>query len=381
MVSVGQQFTYCTTVRFFSTLLAVVASLYALTYFRPVAILISVWMLRMQKMEEPGIVGERLRRRNIEDTLLMALDDSMFSTVLVYGPRGSGKTTSIKLALRNMWSVVNISITTNDPEKAPEEFRTSLAEAIHSSFNGKYFFKSVFGRMKRDPPVIVVKMDSKSSGKVLTAVLLECKEYSYEQQCARVLIDLSVSRAALEVDVNLMDLRTLGVFVGELIEKEPVRYLSTRLATNLDSKDHQELAQLAIDSVGGRILVLNQLSVSCKGLPTKNVIETAILDKKRQIEMDIKLSWSTFLVLLKKLTGENLEVAPTMKKFLKDIPDFPQYGSAKLLTNGSLAFGDIVKASSEVSHHPFLIDPFEKTIAFNGKNAETYLREWTAQTN
>ena len=59
---------------------------------------------------------------------------------------------------------------------------------------------------RKRKPIVVVSLDSKCSGRVLTQVLLVCKQFAFEAQATRIIVDLSVSRAALQVDVRLLDL-------------------------------------------------------------------------------------------------------------------------------------------------------------------------------
>jgi hypothetical protein len=146
---------------------------------RWITVRIDAWRLTSRQIAKLVVEdGEFVKRKSREDAFLYKLMESLGyeTTVLVYGQRGSGKTSFIRSALRGRKGVITIRIGEKTHDEAEREFIEKLSTTMH--FFGKQqnrrFVEDVF-KSCRVRPVVVVSIAAKCSGEVLEAVLVQCK--------------------------------------------------------------------------------------------------------------------------------------------------------------------------------------------------------------
>jgi hypothetical protein len=110
-------------------------------------------------------------------------------------------------------------------------------------------------------PVVVIALDSNCSGGPLHAVLRVCKALSFETKEVRFIVDLSSTRAALEVGINITKHQVQGVYVSHLPDNEICSFVWVRLSKlGFDYEQLGKLSQKACEFLGGHILTLQDFS-------------------------------------------------------------------------------------------------------------------------
>jgi hypothetical protein len=183
-----------------------------------------LWMQRLPKVEIAD--GDYLEREALTGVFKAALRSARHETLMVYGPRGSGKTSFIRSFLGNRRGVISIQIS----KKSGDEASSELIEAVSTNMDlfgspqNRRFVEDVFSScMVSLSPVVVVSVEEKASGEVLEAVLIMCKILAYDKphkRAPRMVVDISSSRTTNDATMKLEDLRVIGVHVGHFPEKE-----------------------------------------------------------------------------------------------------------------------------------------------------------------
>jgi hypothetical protein len=351
----------------------------------------AAWYLPFKRISRLVVTdGKFVKRPTIEEAFYAALNSARFETVLVYGQRGSGKTSFIRSALQGRRGVISISIDKNTADEASKQMTEKLSRAVDFFGNeqSSEFVEAVF---KACPirPVVVVTVEAKCNGEVLEAVLIQCKLCSYNKRnifqgrTARFVV-LSGSRAAIDAPIQLSDLCAVGVKVGHLSESEALLYATARMPKFLkDPLRKIELARTVVDMFDGRVLTLQQVCGPLwGGYPTTDVaILYDRIREEREKEEDQALGGLLdFSHSLSKAPGRrvdaDLQAAATL---LLSGPQNPNTIIALLSQETDtvpLTPRDLGLFNADAGYHPLAFDPFDTTLSLSGKAIRKVLRKW-----
>ena len=336
--------------------------------------------------------GEFVKRPAIERKLSAALKTSPPETVLLYGPRGSGKTSMIHYALGGRRGVFSIRITKDTHNDVCDEFIEKISRRLHlfGIQQDQYFVEDVFSASPR-PPIVVVTLDTRCTGEVLDAVVVMCKILSYEMsfqmtRTARFVVDLSSSRAAIDASLRLDDLRCVGVHVGYFSDTEALLYATQRAPESFKNpKRREKIAESVVDCFDGRVLTLQTICRALQRGPPGDLdfIETTIKEEQQRLETLASGGWITFCDLLATKIGIVLDKdARELEEAVKLLLTGPQpdYKIISLLPGKkAVTPRDIGRFNADTGYHPLAIDPFDSTLSLSGKPIEAVLRKKYAE--
>jgi hypothetical protein len=126
--------------------------------------------------------GEFVERLDIDRKLKAALQDRASETILVYGARGSGKSSQICDTLKGKWGVISFEVKKTGHNDVQDELIESMSTKIGFPFEiftikpNAYFLADLFAACSVRP-IIIVSMDFKASAEALRGVLSCAKAF------------------------------------------------------------------------------------------------------------------------------------------------------------------------------------------------------------
>ena len=293
------------------------------------------------------------------------------STAVVYGPRGSGKSTAVMHVFSNRKCVVTSTLPTDgESNTCVKDWASSVLDSlgiqnIPSGVDPLKILKESLVQFKakgqktslKDLPIIIVEVDSRCEGQFLENLLLQTKHLGADKELANFVVVLSASRAAYNVNIGLDQLRAHAVLVDELSDDEAKEYLRSCLMKtikNLSDEEVEEVVNDALCKVGNLLLHLVPLCedwLKCPG-DKESLMNVSSL-KSGKI---LRIAKGCLLVFLDKLNEErNIHRRELREEFLnlcmnkRDVSDF-----AKAI---GLNMNTLVRLNSSVTpEHPFFVD-------------------------
>ena len=332
--------------------------------------------------------GEFVERLEIDRALKAALRDKVSHTVLVYGARGSGKSSQICDTLKGEWGVISIELKKDGHNDVQDEMIESMSTEIGFPYGlfavkpNEKFLGDLFAACSARP-IIIFSMEFAASAEALSGVLIMCKSLSYSRfkqeggKQARFIVDLSGSRAVSSKGVSPILSRVTPVHIGKFEEPEATKYVQSRMPKTLeDPLRRAQIAVLIVQLFDAHVATLQNV---CKHLRLKmptdmHVVACILSEIQAQQEIEAAKAWDKFQKLADEtLTKGKLPVAKKYKKLaehlllgqssiskVSSILDDPD----KSLHISSKDLGLWNADAHEV--HPFQIDPFGKTISLTG---------------
>ena len=189
--------------------------------------------------------------------------------IVVTGPRGSGKTTLLHELVNG-----ETGVGTPLPEATFDYFASrvlSLIKQDHTVFTPQgitklNFLHSVLQDMKEKghkPPLFVIELDERCTGRDLEKLLLYIKAWGYEDKLARFILVLSTSQSAFGTQIGLRALRANCVAVSDLSESEAEKYVQKLFGMDTFSLrgDIEDLVRTTVSLIGTRILDLAEIEI------------------------------------------------------------------------------------------------------------------------
>jgi energy-coupling factor transporter ATP-binding protein EcfA2 len=345
-----------------------------------------LWMRRIDKLAVSD--GEYVKRPAVEALFTAALKSEDHETVLLYGQRGSGKTSFIRSALNGRRGVISIRISKKTNDEVTKEFIEEVSNKVDffGSAQNRTFVEDVFSACPVRP-VVVVSLEAKTTGEVLEAVLIMCKILSYDMPkkgSPRMIVDISSSRAAIDATMKLEDLRVIGVHVGHFSPPEALLYASERMPASLiDTRRREKIARSVAAKFDGRVLTLKKVCLAIrKGDPTDvDIIDGRIEAEREKVEKKALAGWDIFKEKLAVKLDNDYDVN-AVEEVVRLLLQGPQDSSTiiDLLSRKSgdvqrLTRRDIGLFNADAGSPPFNIDPFETVLSLSGKAIESVLRK------
>jgi hypothetical protein len=145
----------------------------------------AVYALSRTTLDTRGLPTNLLPRTGLNASLLNSLEDPYFNTVLVYGVRGSGKTTAIQRAPNKRLGVTEWTMAAEDGPSATAELKENWRALFvrWSKPEDRAFDKKVCSSVAANNPlVVVVSVEASASPSALKSLLHFCKTMSYNTQ-------------------------------------------------------------------------------------------------------------------------------------------------------------------------------------------------------
>ena len=326
--------------------------------------------LENSTLKSEKIVLHFLERKNVFNSLEPTYM-GYSSTAVVYGPRGSGKSTAVMHVFSNRKCVVTSMLPTKgESNTCVEDWASRLLHSlgiqnIPSGVDPLDILEESLVQFKakgqktslKDLPIIIVEVDSRCEGQFLENLLLQTKHLGADKELANFVVVLSASRAAYNVKIGLDQLRAHAVLVDELSDDEAKEYLRSCLMKtikNLSDEEVEEVVNDALCKVGNLLLHLVPLCrdwLKCPG-DKESLMNVSSL-KSGKI---LRIAKGCLVVFLNTLNKEhNIHRRELREEFLnlcmnkRDVSDFAEaIGLDETI---------LVRLNSSVTpEHPFFVD-------------------------
>jgi hypothetical protein len=323
------------------TIIALLAVL-ALFFHRWILVHAAAICLARKQVTNKTPDGNFVKRLELDQNLKVALKTIDSRTVLVYGATGSGKSSQIRETLKGRRGVIYVEINQRGHNEAQKELVELVSFAIGFPFGlfkvkpNDMFLANVFAACSVRP-IIIISMESVTSGDALNGVLVMCKSLSYNRhpqdkgQQARFIVDLSSSRAATAAGIDPVKARIVPVHVGEFLKEEATSYVSSRMPNTFEAPlTGDEVAELVVRTFDPNVLTLQSV---CKALreerPTDIVVVHETINKIQTVQKDAaEDAWNRFQEMALGKLGRG-DISSSRQKF-KDMATLLLKGPTKI---------------------------------------------------
>lgn len=320
--------------------------------------------------EPPAYV---LPRQDVLDSLQGALNDSEYNTALVYGERGSGKTTAIEWNLRNRLGIVQWTLlSTTGPDITLElEGKWTREFSKWAKPEDRKFELTVCNFIKKyykNPLVVIITIDADAGPTVLRSVVHFCKKYGYQTSRVRMIVDISSSRIAAAMNTSLTKLRLSGVYVGGISQPEANSLLMNRLPADWTPPLKQKISLEISNRIDCVLLTLVAVSRGLKSGMSVDAALAHVAESYETLYRSARRKLGDFDRCLRREI-DNLHDGTTLTP-----PDLLQRDPYGLSDEGMeklarmIGYAEVAAIMSEIGDpHIFAIDPFRGTFSLNGQ--------------
>lgn len=212
-----------------------------------------------------------LPRQEVVDRIKERLADDPDSdkSIIIVGPRGVGKSTAAKMALKNRSHVVCASFFGDIPSFIRSVFDEIDITEIPATTDLISNFKSVLRHVKRKHnimPKIVVEVDIRCTPEQMQELLLQIKTWGYERHLAQFIVVVSQSRILPELSISTDDLRFVCIAVGDLSKdetkvhlQEGFKLLKNMNGASFEESEVKELVEFTEKIIGRRLMHMDDL--------------------------------------------------------------------------------------------------------------------------
>ena len=313
-----------------------------------------------------------ITRGGLPDIMNIFAGKEKQKTVIVCGPRGSGKTAAVRESLEGRKGVVVATL----PSESCDQMSQKLAYAITKSL-GLHTNKQVDHtevvvnalKIIRDetyaglghPPFLVVEVNKRFTSPALEELALTLKDWGHDEGLVCPIVVLSTSRAAMGLEIGMVELRAEFACVRDLDHKEAKGYIEklcreVKLEEANDAAAVSKCAEEVAGLVGSRLLHLDSFADRVRSSnPTnlKGLVQLAAEYEDRRLE-DSKGALRQF----------HQRFPNAHKKDLYGL--FKKPGAAMRMNEFSDMVGKdvptVLDELSKIQPHPFYVDPKTRTV-------------------
>ncbi|CAI7999916.1 hypothetical protein GBAR_LOCUS2811 [Geodia barretti] len=313
-----------------------------------------------------------ISRGGLPDIMNIFASKEKHKTVMVCGPRGSGKTAAVRETLKGQKRVVVVTLA-GESQQLARAITESLGLNTNEQVNHTEVVVNALKEIRRNPgslehpPVLVVEVNERfTSSKAFEDLALMLKHWGYEEALVCPIVVLSTSRAAMGLDIGMDELRAEFASVDDLDHEKAKQYIE-KLCTELkleganDNKAVSKYAEQVVQILGSRLLHLDSFADKVRSENTRDQQQVSLKDL-------VPLASEPEAKMLK---GSRR----ALKKFHKRFPNankkdlyrlFKKPGVTVDVDEFSEMVGEDVATAldglSDIQPHPFYVDPKTETV-------------------
>ena len=330
--------------------------------------------IKASKLEIPEIAGYIKRNQEMEDLKDMLYDPVYLQTIVVTGPRGSGKSTLVQRYLAGKGGVVRIVLNTQS-SFSEEKFAENVMETIGVSYaqsgtNVMALLSLALRRLRKSQeelPIIVVETDHRCKPGELRSLLILMKQYGADQKLIRPIIVLSSSTSAFGLTINEVELRSRYFHVDDLTDEQCLEYVESRLSEIIKG-DEQEISKFVKEvvphlGIGNRLVQINNVLGMGK-LKLDKKLDKVQEHIESYVEERVRIYTSSVRRFFKEVKGtcHSKEAVKRAFKLLLEKGSMPLHTFHEVCGVEEERFIEII---SNIEPHPFYVDPEHRTIHFH----------------
>ena len=330
--------------------------------------------IKASKLEIPEIAGYIKRNQEMEDLKDMLYDPVYLQTIVVTGPRGSGKSTLVQRYLAGKGGVVRIVLNTQSSfseEKFAENVMETIGVSYAQSGTNVMALLSValrgLRKSQEELPIIVVETDHRCKPGELRSLLILMKQYGADQKLIRPIIVLSSSTSAFGLTINEVELRSRYFHVDDLTDEQCLEYVESRLSEIIKG-DEQEISKFVKEvvphlGIGNRLVQINNV-LGLGKLKLDKKLDKVQEHIESYVEERVRIYTSSVRRFFKEVKGtcHSKEAVKRAFKLLLEKGSMPLHTFHEVCGVEEERFIEII---SNIEPHPFYVDPEHRTIHFH----------------
>ena len=209
--------------------------------------------INVSKLEMPQINGYIKRNQEMEAFKEMLYDPGPLRTIVVTGPRGSGKSTLVQHCLAGKGGVVSVCLDTQS-SFSEEKFEEKVMKTIglaQSGTNATALLSLALEGLRESQeelPIFVIEADERCTPDQLQSLLILMKQYGSDKQLIRPIIVLSSSTSIFGLTIWHKELRLRYFHVDDLTDEQCLEYVESRLSSMIEG-DEQEISNFVKEVV------------------------------------------------------------------------------------------------------------------------------------
>ena len=176
---------------------------------------LNVWQvmkaIKVSKLKMPQVAGYIKRNQEMKAFKKMLYDPEYLQTIIVTGPRGSGKSTLVQHCLAGKGGVVLNTRSDFSEEKFAENVMKTIIRVSYAQ-PGTYVTALLSVALRRlrksqeELPIFVVEVDHRCTPDQLRSLLILMKHYGADEELIRPIVVLSSSTSAFGLTINEVEL-------------------------------------------------------------------------------------------------------------------------------------------------------------------------------
>ncbi|CAI7999920.1 hypothetical protein GBAR_LOCUS2811, partial [Geodia barretti] len=294
-------------------------------------------------------------------------------TVIVCGPRGSGKTAAVRETLEDKKGVVVVTLA--GESQLDQELACAITKSLGLHTNKQVDHTEVVVNALKEirrnpgslehPPVLVVEVNERfTSPKALEELALTLKDWGHDEALVRPIVVLSTSRAAMGLEIGMDELRAEFASVGDLDREEAKRYIEQLCKEEgaNNSTAVSKYAEQVVQILGSWLLHLDSFADQVRLF--KNTSDQQQVSMKDVVQLASERETIELKDSRRALKPFHKRFPNTNKKYLYGI--FKEPGAAVAVDEFIRMVGDdlpkVLNGLSNIQPHPFYVDPKTQTV-------------------
>ena len=336
---------------------------------------VNVWRvmkaIKASKLEMPQVDAYIEQNQAFKHMLYKSKD---LKTIIVTGPRGSGKSTLVRHCLAGKGRVVDIVLNTQS-SFSEEEFAENVMKTIGVSYaqSGTNVTALLFFALRRlrkrrkskeELPIIVVETDNRCTPDQLRSLLILMKQYGADKEFIRPIIVLSSSTSAFGLTIREAELRSCYFHVDDLTAEQCLEYIKSRLSSTIEG-DEEEISEFVRNvvprlGIGNRFIQLQEVIPSVSELKLDKVQEHF----ESYVKEEVRVYTGSVRRFFKEVKGtcHSKKAVKGAFKLLLEKGSMPLHTFCEACGVEEERFIEIV---SKIEPHPFYVNLKHRTIHFH----------------